>query len=71
MIKASIKCKKQTNKTNTEPDILPPMIVLQTLSRNPCLTLSVLKDYIARKLERESKMIEEDRQAIEKYQVWY
>ncbi|QCE04780.1 hypothetical protein DEO72_LG8g2820 [Vigna unguiculata] len=50
-------------------DILPPIIVLQTLSRNPCLTLSVIKDYIARKLERESKMIEEDRQAIEKYQV--
>lgn len=50
-------------------NILPPIIVLQTLSRNPCLTLSVIKDYIARKLEQESKMIEEDRQAIEKYQV--
>ncbi|XP_004516854.1 vacuolar protein-sorting-associated protein 11 homolog [Cicer arietinum] len=49
-------------------NILPPIIVLQTLSRNPCLTLSVIKDYIARKLEQESKMIEEDRQAIEKYQ---
>lgn len=50
-------------------DILPPILVLQTLSRNPCLTLSVIKDYIARKLEQESKMIEEDRIAIEKYQV--
>lgn len=49
-------------------DILPPIIVLQTLSRNPCLTLSVIKDYIARKLEQESKLIEEDRQSIEKYQ---
>lgn len=49
-------------------DILPPIIVLQTLSRNPCLTLSVIKDYIARKLEQESKMIEEDRRSIEKYQ---
>ncbi|KAH6781017.1 vacuolar protein sorting 11 [Perilla frutescens var. hirtella] len=49
-------------------DILPPILVLQTLSRNPCLTLSVIKDYIARKLEQESKMIEEDRIAIEKYQ---
>ncbi|CAI9754493.1 unnamed protein product [Fraxinus pennsylvanica] len=49
-------------------DILPPIIVLQTLSRNPCLTLSVIRDYIARKLERESKLIEEDRRAIEKYQ---
>ncbi|CAA2965918.1 vacuolar -sorting-associated 11 homolog [Olea europaea subsp. europaea] len=51
-------------------DILPPIIVLQTLSRNPCLSLSVIKDYIARKLEQESKLIEEDRRAIEKYQVW-
>lgn len=49
-------------------NILPPIIVLQTLSKNPCLTLSVIKDYIARKLEQESKVIEEDRQAIEKYQ---
>ncbi|CAA2965917.1 vacuolar -sorting-associated 11 homolog [Olea europaea subsp. europaea] len=49
-------------------DILPPIIVLQTLSRNPCLSLSVIKDYIARKLEQESKLIEEDRRAIEKYQ---
>ncbi|EXC34887.1 Vacuolar protein sorting-associated protein 11-like protein [Morus notabilis] len=50
-------------------DILPPIIVLQTLSRNPCLTISVIKDYIARKLEQESKLIEEDRRAIDKYQV--
>ena len=67
-------CSKEVKEVLTyieRDDILPPMIVLQTLSRNPCLTLSVLKDYIARKLERESKMIEEDRQAIEKYQVWY
>lgn len=49
-------------------DILPPIIVLQTLSRNPCLTLSVIKDYVARKLDQESKEIEEDRKAIEKYQ---
>ncbi|ERN12390.1 vacuolar protein-sorting-associated protein 11 homolog isoform X1 [Amborella trichopoda] len=49
-------------------DILPPIIVLQALSRNPCLTLSVVKDYIARKLEQESKLIEEDRKSIEKYQ---
>ncbi|XP_047171841.1 vacuolar protein-sorting-associated protein 11 homolog isoform X1 [Vigna umbellata] len=64
-------CSKEVKEVLTyieRDDILPPIIVLQTLSRNPCLTLSVIKDYIARKLERESKMIEEDRQAIEKYQ---
>ncbi|ESW06365.1 hypothetical protein PHAVU_010G042100 [Phaseolus vulgaris] len=64
-------CSKEVKEVLTyieRDDILPPIIVLQTLSRNPCLTLSVIKDYIARKLERESKMIEEDRQAIDKYQ---
>ncbi|KAK7350509.1 hypothetical protein VNO77_09207 [Canavalia gladiata] len=64
-------CSKEVKEVLTyieRDDILPPIIVLQTLSRNPCLTLSVIKDYIARKLEQESKMIEEDRQAIEKYQ---
>ncbi|KAF9589980.1 hypothetical protein IFM89_029717 [Coptis chinensis] len=49
-------------------DILPPIIVIQTLSKNPCLTLSVVKDYIARKLDQESKLIEEDRRSTDKYQ---
>ncbi|KAJ3671703.1 hypothetical protein LUZ60_007782 [Juncus effusus] len=48
-------------------DVLPPILVLQTLAKNPCLTLSVVKDYIARKLEQESKFIEEDRKSIDKY----
>lgn len=65
-------CSKEVKEVLTfieRDDILPPIIVLQTLSRNPCLTLSVVKDYIARKLEQESKMIEDDRRSIEKYQV--
>ncbi|PON88485.1 Vacuolar protein sorting-associated protein [Trema orientale] len=64
-------CSKEVKEVLTyieRDDILPPIIVLQTLSRNPCLTISVIKDYIARKLEQESKLIEEDRRAIEKYQ---
>ncbi|GAB4859345.1 Vacuolar protein sorting-associated protein 11 [Ancistrocladus abbreviatus] len=64
-------CSKEVKEVLTyieRDDILPPIIVLQTLSQNPCLTLSVIKDYVARKLEQESKRIEEDRQAIEKYQ---
>ncbi|PIN17534.1 Vacuolar assembly/sorting protein PEP5/VPS11 [Handroanthus impetiginosus] len=64
-------CSKEVKEVLTyieRDDILPPIIVLQTLSRNPCLTLSVIKDYIARKLEQESKLIEKDRIAIEKYQ---
>lgn len=62
---------KEVLKYIERDDILPPIIVVQTLSRNPCLTLSVIKDYIARKLEQESKLIEEDRRAIEKYQVFF
>lgn len=65
-------CSKEVKEVLTyieRDDILPPIIVLQALSRNPCLTLSVIKDYIARKLEQESKLIEEDRRAIDKYQV--
>lgn len=60
---------KEVLKYIERDDILPPIVVLQTLSQNPCLTLSVMKDYIARKLEQESKVIEEDRRAVEKYQV--
>ncbi|KAG8387206.1 hypothetical protein BUALT_Bualt03G0229100 [Buddleja alternifolia] len=64
-------CSKEVKEVLTDierDDILPPIIVLQTLSRNPCLTLSVIKDYIARKLEQESKLVEEDRIAIDQYQ---
>ncbi|KAL8477946.1 hypothetical protein ACS0TY_030013 [Phlomoides rotata] len=64
-------CSKEVKEVLTyieRDDILPPIIVLQTLSRNPCLSLSVIKDYIARNLEHESKLIEGDRLAIEKYQ---
>lgn len=50
-------------------DVLPPIVVLHTLSKNPCLMLSVVKDYIARKLEQESKLIEDDRKSMNKYQV--
>ncbi|KAL1805594.1 hypothetical protein ACET3Z_028662 [Daucus carota] len=64
-------CSKDVKEVLTYIDkdnILPPIIVLQTLSKNPCLTLSVVKDYIARKLDQESKLIDEDRRATEKYQ---
>jgi hypothetical protein len=65
-------CSKEVKEVLTyieKGDILPPIVVLQTLSKNPCLSLSVVKDYIARKLEQESKLIEDDRKSIDKYQV--
>uniref|UniRef100_A0A1D1XE62 Vacuolar protein sorting-associated protein 11 homolog n=1 Tax=Anthurium amnicola TaxID=1678845 RepID=A0A1D1XE62_9ARAE len=64
-------CSKEIKEVLTyieRDDILPPIVVLQTLARNHNLTLSVVKDYIARKLEQESKLIEEDRHSIDKYQ---
>jgi len=48
-------------------NLLPPIIVLQILSRNTHLTLSVVKDYVARILSNESAVIEEDKKAIQKY----
>ncbi|MFS7921846.1 putative transcription factor C2H2 family [Helianthus anomalus] len=64
-------CSKEVREVLTyieRDDILPPIMVLQTLSSNPFLSLSVIKDYISRKLEHESKLIEEDRRMIDKYQ---
>jgi len=65
-------CSKEVKEVLTyieKEDVVPPIVVLQTLSKNPFLTLSVVKDYIARKLEQESKLIEDDRKSIDKYQV--
>jgi vacuolar protein sorting-associated protein 11 len=65
-------CSKEVKEVLTyieKEDVVPPIVVLQTLSKNQCLTLSVVKDYIARKLEQESKLIEDDRKSIDKYQV--
>jgi hypothetical protein len=50
-------------------NLLPPLVVLQTLAKNPKLKLSVVKAYIARQLASENSRIEEDRKAITKYQT--
>ena len=47
--------------------LLPAIVVLQILSQNPHLTLSVVKDYMSRVLKDESAIIDEDRRAIQKY----
>jgi hypothetical protein len=48
-------------------NLLPPVVVLQILSQNTHLTLSVVKDYMSRVLKDESAIIEEDKKAIQKY----
>ena len=48
--------------------LLPPLVVLSILAKNPKLQLSTVKDYIARQLTAESANIQEDRAQIAKYQ---
>ena len=52
-------------------NLLPPHIVLPKLSKNSNLTLAAVKENIARQLEQDTRLIEEDRKAIEKYQVHF
>ena len=49
-------------------NLLPPLVVLAILAKNPTLQLRVVKDYIARQLSAESAHIQEDRAQIAKYQ---
>lgn len=49
-------------------NLLPPVVVLSTLAKNPSLQLSTVKDYIAKQLTAESRHIQEDRTQIAKYQ---
>lgn len=49
-------------------NLLPPLVVLSILAKNPNLQLSIVKDYIARQLSAESSHIQEDRAQIAKYQ---
>ena len=49
-------------------NLMPPLVVLSTLAKNPQLKLSVVKGYIARQLKAESAHIEDDRAAIARYQ---
>lgn len=48
-------------------NILPPLLVLQILSQNKNITLSVVKSYITQRLNQEIQLIAEDRQAIRNY----
>lgn len=41
-------------------DVMPPVLVLQALAGNESLELSVVKDYIVRRIQAETLQIEED-----------
>lgn len=44
-------------------------LVVQTLAHNSTATLSVIKDYLINKLQRESEQIEDDERKISQYRV--
>ncbi|XP_048036590.1 vacuolar protein sorting-associated protein 11 homolog [Megalobrama amblycephala] len=50
-----------------ENNLMPPLLVVQTLAHNSTASLSVIKDYLINKLERETQQIEEDERKIQQY----
>lgn len=49
-------------------NLLPPLVILQILAKNPNLKLSLVKNYMARQLKAENASIEEDQCQIAKYE---
>ncbi|XP_052796081.1 vacuolar protein sorting-associated protein 11 homolog [Mya arenaria] len=49
-------------------NLLPPLLVIQTLAHSPTATLSVIKNYVIRKLQSETDQITEDERLIKQYQ---
>ena len=49
-------------------NLLPPLLVIQTLAHSSTATLSVIKNYIIRKLQSENDQISEDERLIKQYQ---
>ncbi|XP_046856298.1 vacuolar protein sorting-associated protein 11 homolog [Xenia sp. Carnegie-2017] len=48
-------------------NLLPPLLVLQTLAHSSTATLSVVKDYIIKRLQQEDEQIAEDERLIRQY----
>ncbi|ESO93774.1 hypothetical protein LOTGIDRAFT_182193 [Lottia gigantea] len=63
-------CKPQLMEVLSQIDrrnLLPPLLVIQTLAHNSTATLSVVKDYIIRRLQLENDQIAEDERLIKQY----
>ncbi|XP_041361621.1 vacuolar protein sorting-associated protein 11 homolog [Gigantopelta aegis] len=63
-------CKTQLMEVLSHIDkknLLPPLLVIQTLAHNSTATLSVVKDYIIRRLQLENDQIAEDERLITQY----
>lgn len=50
-----------------EKNLIPPLLVIQTLAHNSTATLAVVKDYIIRRLVQEDEQIAEDERQIQTY----
>ncbi|KAK9694802.1 Vacuolar protein sorting-associated protein 11 [Basidiobolus ranarum] len=50
-------------------NLLPPLQVVQALSRNSVATVGVVKDYISRRIEAEKKQCEDDSKLIQSYRA--
>ncbi|KAI7907015.1 uncharacterized protein BX663DRAFT_494525 [Cokeromyces recurvatus] len=50
-----------------EQDLLPPIQVVQALSRSNVATIGLLKEYIGRKIEREHQELKQNEELIESY----
>eukprot|EP00918_Siedleckia_nematoides_P018931 GHVU01040411.1.p1 GENE.GHVU01040411.1~~GHVU01040411.1.p1 ORF type:complete len:904 (-),score=100.20 GHVU01040411.1:521-3232(-) len=64
-------CKSQIMEVLSHVDkwnLLPPLLVVQTLAHNSTASLAVLKDYIIRRLQQQNDQIDEDNRLILQYQ---
>lgn len=63
-------CKSQLMEVLSHIDkrnLMSPLLVIQTLAHNSTATLSVLKDYIIRRLQMEQDQMTEDKRLIQQY----
>jgi hypothetical protein len=50
-------------------NLLPPLLVVQILSKHPKIKLGNIKDYLSNKLQQDQMMIKEDVERIKEYQM--
>ncbi|KAM5132463.1 vacuolar protein sorting-associated protein 11 homolog [Mantella aurantiaca] len=48
-------------------NLMPPLLVVQTLAHNSTATLSVIRDYLIKKMQKLSTQTEEDERTVDKY----
>ena len=48
-------------------NLLPPLVVIQTLAHKSSATLGVVRDYVMRRLEKEQETVEENKRLIKQY----